>query len=92
LANAGGALAYNLGHLHFAHPDQAEIYMGIHVTLSGLRGLVMPGLGVLLWDWIGWPVWLIACLFSFLGFLGYSGLALTESPTNDHNTTGPPRT
>ncbi len=92
LAYAGGALAYNLGHLHFARPDQAEIYMGIHVTLSGLRGLIMPGLGVLLWHWIGWPVWLIACVFSFLGFLGYSDLARTEPPAGDHSATRSPRT
>jgi hypothetical protein len=91
LAYAGGALAYNLGHLHFAHPDQAELYMGVHVTLSGLRGLIMPGLGVLLWHWIGWPVWLLACAFSFLGVLGYIGLARSEPPAESSRATDSPR-
>jgi hypothetical protein len=78
VAYAGGSLAYNLGHLHFAEPDRAEIYMGIHVTLSGLRGLTMPGIGLLLWAWIGWPVWLIATVFSAAGILGYAALARRE--------------
>ena len=79
LGYAGGSLAYNLGHLHFAEPDRAELYMGIHVTLSGLRGLTMPGVGVLLWVWIGWPVWLVAILFSVIGVIGYVTLAQEES-------------
>ena len=79
LGYAGGSLAYNLGHLHFADPDRAELYMGIHVTLSGIRGLAMPGLGMLLWAWIGWPVWLVALLFSVLGVVGYVSLAREEA-------------
>ncbi len=84
VAHGGGSLAYNLGHLHFAEPDRAEIYMGIHVTLSGIRGLIMPGVGLLLWGWIGWPVWLLAALFSAAGLVGYASLAHSESVANNN--------
>lgn len=42
----GGALAWTLGHHDFAPPDQATRYMGVHVTLTGVRGLVAPIVGV----------------------------------------------
>ncbi|GMU80168.1 MAG: hypothetical protein AMXMBFR47_00390 [Planctomycetota bacterium] len=49
----GGAIAWNLGHLHFAGRDNADLYLGIHVTLTGLRGLVMPVIAIYLFKWIG---------------------------------------
>lgn len=42
LGSGGGTLAWNLGHLHFARAHQTELYMGIHVGLTGIRALVMP--------------------------------------------------
>lgn len=38
----GGHLAWPLGHLAFAQPHNANIYFGIHVGLTGLRGAMMP--------------------------------------------------
>ncbi|MFO1495120.1 MAG: MFS transporter [Lysobacterales bacterium] len=43
---AGGQLGWNLGHNDFARPEQAALYMGVHVTLTGIRGLLAPLLGV----------------------------------------------
>ncbi|MCC7389748.1 MAG: hypothetical protein IT431_13380 [Phycisphaerales bacterium] len=40
LAFGGGALAWNLGHLDFAPAHRASAYMGVHVTLTGVRGLI----------------------------------------------------
>lgn len=74
----GGTLAWNLGHLHFARPQEAEIYMGVHVTLTGLRGLVMPLLGIWLWMVVGWWVWLLASCMSFTGLMGYVAMAREE--------------
>lgn len=45
-ANAGGHLGWNLGHDDFSSDANAAHYMAVHVTLTGLRGLVMPLLGV----------------------------------------------
>lgn len=50
IAFGGGAIAWNLGHLDFAKPHQATQYMGIHVTLTGVRGLLAPLLGVGLYE------------------------------------------
>ncbi|MCP4246366.1 MAG: hypothetical protein GY778_04885, partial [bacterium] len=81
LGMGGGALAWNLGHLHFAQPKDAEVYMGVHVTLTGLRGLTMPFLGIWLWALIGWWVWLLAVLLSIAGLVGYILMAKTEAAT-----------
>ena len=42
----GGVLAWNLGHLDFAPPHKASQYMGVHMTLNGVRGLAAPFLSV----------------------------------------------
>lgn len=45
-AFAGGKLGWNLGHNDFASDGQSTLYMGIHVSLTGLRGLLAPVAGV----------------------------------------------
>jgi len=78
LARGGGALAWYIGHLHFADAQKAEIYMGIHVSLTGLRGIIAPLGGILLWQTIGWPVWLIALAFSLVSLIMYRTMARHE--------------
>ncbi len=46
-AQAGANLGWNLGHNDFASIGRAQHYMGVHVTLTGVRGGVAPPLGVL---------------------------------------------
>jgi hypothetical protein len=46
LAWGGGHLGWNLGHNDFAADGDSSIYMATHVWLTGLRGLVMPMIGV----------------------------------------------
>ncbi|MEJ2603567.1 MAG: MFS transporter [Gammaproteobacteria bacterium] len=43
---AGGRLGWNLGHNDFASDARATEYMGLHVTLTGVRGMVAPLVGV----------------------------------------------
>ncbi len=43
---AGGRLGWNLGHNDFASDARATEYMGLHVTLTGVRGMVAPLTGV----------------------------------------------
>ncbi len=52
IVNGGGNLAWQLGHNDFAPPDQIATYMGIHVTLTGVRGALAPFLGMALY--LGW--------------------------------------
>jgi len=47
LAWGGGHLGWNLGHNDFASDSDSSLYMATHVWLTGLRGLVMPVVGVL---------------------------------------------
>jgi hypothetical protein len=78
LGRGGGALAWYLGHLHFAKPAEAELYMGIHVSLTGLRGLIAPLMGMWLYQIMGWPVWLIALAFSLTSLCMFSWMAQRE--------------
>ncbi|MBS0387605.1 MAG: MFS transporter [Proteobacteria bacterium] len=55
---AGANLGWNLGHNDFASPGRAQHYMGVHVTLTGVRGLIAPPVGMacyelLVWRWPG---------------------------------------
>lgn len=50
VAYAGGVLGWNLGHNDFSSDHSSELYMGVHVTLTGLRGLIMPAFGVLIYE------------------------------------------
>lgn len=45
-AYAGGLLGWNLAHNDFAPPAHSADYLGVHVTLAGVRGLIAPLLGV----------------------------------------------
>jgi len=51
-AFAGGKLGWNLGHNDFASDEQSTLYMGIHVTLTGIRGLIAPLTGVMVYQWL----------------------------------------
>jgi MFS family permease len=50
IAFGGGVLGWNLGTHDFASDADASRYMGVHVTLTGARGLVAPLLAVGLYD------------------------------------------
>lgn len=75
LAQGGGTIAWNLGHLHFASPHQSEMYMGIHVFLAGVRGFIAPLGGMWLWTIIGWWVWPISVGLTLLSIGLYATLA-----------------
>jgi hypothetical protein len=49
VARGGGTLAWNIGHNDFARPERAGAYMGLHATLTGVRGAIAPFLGVALY-------------------------------------------
>jgi hypothetical protein len=51
-AFAGASLGWHLGHNDFASLGRSQHYMGVHVTLTGVRGAIAPALGVLLYQWL----------------------------------------
>lgn len=78
MALSGGAIAWYIGHLHFAEDEKSDLYMGIHVSLTGLRGLFAPFVGTLLYVFVGWAVFLVALGISFLGLMTFHRLASEE--------------
>lgn len=48
----GGVLGWNLGHHDFAPPDKTSDYMAVHVTLTGVRGMIGPLLAVGLYEFL----------------------------------------
>lgn len=72
----GGALAWNLGHQHFAPRDRDAEYMGVHITLTGIRGTLGPILGVMLYQWSGSVTAFLVCLaMNLVGGIGFVRLA-----------------
>jgi len=61
IARGAGALAWQLGHNDFADRKLVAIYMGIHMTLTGVRGAICPIIGMVLfagWSGDSTPDWL----------------------------------
>ncbi|MAO20921.1 MAG: hypothetical protein CMJ25_09240 [Phycisphaerae bacterium] len=78
IAFGGGALAWNLGHLSFVKPEKSQDYMAVHVTLTGLRGLTAPFIGVALYNAIehrypneGSWTFALTLLITIAGSLGF---------------------
>jgi hypothetical protein len=78
VAFGGGILGWNLGHHDFSSPHQAGEYMGVHVTLTGVRGLFAPALAVGLYELFegtrpGTGPWVFGCALalSLTGALGF---------------------
>ncbi len=82
IADSGGVLAWNLGHNDFAKDHNASHYMGVHVTLTGIRGLIAPFLGVGIYQMLehwrpGSGVWtFLPCLMlNMTGAVGFVMMA-----------------
>ena len=78
MARGGAMLAWNLGHNDFARKEHAGTYMGIHVFLTGVRGVLTMVLAPILLLGVG-PIgglgpWAFVvsggfCLLAWLGFV-----------------------
>ncbi len=96
VAMGGGNLAWNLGHHDFATKAQASQYMGAHVTLTGMRGLIAPFLGVAIFEAFenispgsgGW-VFAVCMVITAIGATGFvvMGRRLDRSDDPIHPTT-----
>ena len=97
ITNGGGSLAWQLGHNDFAPREQLSAYMGIHVTLTGVRGAFAPFLGMALylgWEARGWlPAnpglghWLFV-LSALLGLIAWRGFDRLQREIGPHTRTG----
>lgn len=87
IAFAGGVLGWNLGHTDFAPPDRTSEYMGVHATLTGVRGLIGPAAAVALYGLFesfgeggGAGVFAVCLALNFLGAARFLRLARTIDP------------
>ena len=72
----GGVLAWNLGHQHFAPPDRDAEYMSTHITLTGIRGVIGPIMGVQLYTMLsarGWQLGALLICFGICLFVNVAG-------------------
>lgn len=81
VAFGGGVLGWNLGHHDFAPKHLASQYMGVHVTLTGMRGIIAPFIGVPLYrffeNWkpgMGGLVFLVCLAISLTGAIWFQVL------------------
>jgi len=78
-AYAGSNLGWNLGHNDFASVGRAQHYMGVHVTLTGVRGAIGPPAGIMVYEGLerlrpgaGLYSLLLPLLFVTIGAAGFS--------------------
>jgi hypothetical protein len=79
VARGGGAIAWNLGHLHFAGEHDADLYMGIHVALTGLRGLIMSFVGTIAYKFCGAWALLLGVALACAALVAFRRLARNDS-------------
>ncbi len=92
VGNGGGMINWLTGSMYFA-PDERRIpfYNGVHVCLTGVRGIVGPILGYylatdvkdlgdfeLVGCGLGWGVFVVSAVLSFAGFAWMTLLSLTD--------------
>lgn len=96
LSYAGANLGWNLGHNDFASPGRAQHYMGVHVTLTGVRGLIAPALGMVCYELVEWrwpgdgvAVLLLPMMLIAAGALGFVSMrqAMSENINEKEHTT-----
>jgi MFS family permease len=71
VAMSGVAVAWSMSSLVFAGDEDGALYQGIHVTLTGFRGLLGPLLGLLIMSTLGWTAafWIAGGLLFLAAFL-----------------------
>jgi hypothetical protein len=85
-AYAGANLGWNLGHNDFASLGRAQHYMGVHVTLTGVRGAIAPPAGILFYEAIetlqpgaGRYALILPLAMTTIGALGFQHMRKTLS-------------
>jgi hypothetical protein len=79
-ALAGGRIAWQIGHMEFSNKENDRLYQSIHQTLTGVRGLTMPLLGTVLYEYVlGEHVILLTAIMLTATSIGYARLHATSS-------------
>jgi len=93
---AGGILAWNLGHQHFAPAHKDGQYMAVHVTLNGLRGVIAPIVALWIFEWTRRReldtsiVFAICVAVNSIGVLGFMSMSRSLRRAEQLATSGDP--
>lgn len=71
LAMGGSRLIWALGSLHYSQNEDPSELVAAHSFLTGLRGLVFPLIGGLLYAWVGNWVFFVGAFMMTLAAVGY---------------------
>ena len=85
ISNGAGNLAWNLGHNDFCPADKAGTYMGVHVMLTGLRGMLAPFFGSWLYltPGIGRNVFAVSTIMALIAQFGFWSMS-KDAPRKLH--------
>ena len=53
IAMSGILISWSIGSMYFAGDEDAAMYQSVHVTLTGVRGLIVPGIGFVIMKLFG---------------------------------------
>jgi MFS family permease len=89
IATAGANLGWNLGHNDFASLGKVQQYMGVNVTLTGMRGLIAPPLGVMVYTGLerfhagaGRFALVLPIAMTLIGAIGFNRMKYSRTGTN----------
>ncbi len=79
-AMSGVNMAWNMSSIHFAGDEDASMYQSLHITITGIRGLFAPVLGILAKNYLGiygaflmsFSFFALASFFSYKDYKAYS--------------------
>ena len=73
IAMSAMVISWNISSIYFAGSEDVSMYQSVHVTLTGLRGLIMPFFGFFILKYFGMSVVFIVAfiIFLFAAFLSY---------------------
>ncbi len=66
-----GSIAFSLAHTYYSTPERSHDYLGIHLTLQGIRGVLGPFAGIALMGVIGINVLPLAAGIMLIACVGY---------------------
>ena len=79
-AMAGVNMSWNMSSIHFAGNEDASMYQSLHVTITGIRGLLAPILGIVAKNVVGiygaffmsFCFFAIATIYSYKDYRAYT--------------------
>ena len=91
ISQSGNQINWETGSLYFARRDQVPLYNSVHVTLTGLRGLIAPFVGLLLFENLGWGSWVFgsSVVLSAVGMIFMIYLVQTDSGPREDSLPSP---